>query len=108
MIRADAIYLVAEDPEEHGIFEERQETPRLVPADIRSVSGAEVYRAKQYGLNPEYVFILSDYAEYDGEKIVVWNDVRWAVIRTYVDHEKIELTVERAAVDAEIITEVIS
>lgn len=100
MIRADAIYLISESPEAHGIFEQHSETKRLVPAEIRSVSRSELYRAQSNGLNPEYVFILQDYAEYDGEKVVEWNSKRWAVIRTYVDNEKIELTVEEASVDA--------
>ena len=100
MIRADAIYLVSESPEAHGVFEPHHEEQRLVPAEIRSVSRSELYRAKQYGLEPEYVFILTDYAEYNGEKIALWNDNRWAVIRTYVDNERIELTVEKASVDS--------
>ena len=96
MIRADAIYLIAESPEAHGIFEPHHEEKRLVPAEIQSVSRSELYRAQANGLNPEYVFVLTDYAEYNGEKIAEWNGTRWAVIRTYVDNERIELTYEEA------------
>lgn len=100
MIRADAITLIAESPEAHGVFDNYAESKRVVPAEIRSVSRSEFFRAKENGLNPEYVFVLADYAEYEGEKIAEWNGERWAVIRTYVDREKIELTVEPATIDS--------
>lgn len=100
MIRADVIYLAAEDPEAHGIFDAPEETPRQVFAEIRSVTMSETYRAMENGIDPQFVFVLADYAEYQDEKIVIYNNQRWRVVRTYVDHEKIELTVEGATVDA--------
>lgn len=100
MIKRDIIYLVAEDPEAHGIFDAATETQRQVFADVYSVTRAEAYRAMANGLNPSYVFVLSDYAEYQGEKICIYNDVRYRIIRTYVDRQQIELTVEEVTVDA--------
>lgn len=100
MIHADVIYLIEENPEAHGIFEAHQETQRMVYAEIRSVTMSETYRAMENNIRPEYVFVLADYAEYNGEKIAIWNGKRYAIVRTYVANEKIELTVEGATVDA--------
>lgn len=99
MVRADCIELVTEDPAAHGVFDKPKETTRRVFADVRSVGSAEFYRAKSNGLSPSLVFDLSNFAEYQGEKIVLYNGKRYAVIRTYVNGEKIEITVEEASDD---------
>ena len=99
MYRTDVLYLVAEDPEAHGIFEATTETDRMVYCTIRSVGYQEYYRALEQDLHPTLIFILADYAEYQGEKICIWNNVRYRIIRTYQTGGAIELTVEEATVD---------
>ena len=99
MIRADVITLVAEDPEAHGVFEERDEDGRDVFAEIRSVGFNEFYSAKSAGIEPTIVFVLADYMEYGGEKIVLFDDERYRVVRTYTDGQTIELTCEPATND---------
>jgi hypothetical protein len=96
MVRADVIYLVKRIPENGGVFDDYEETRRMVYCTIHSVGMREAYEAMGHGLNPEVVFELSDYAEYLGEKIVVWQGVRYDVIRTYVKGQKIEITVQRS------------
>ena len=101
MMRQDALYLVAESPADHGVFDKPEETQRLVYCSVKSVGGQEYYRALENGLRPVFVFVLNDYAEYQGEKIAVYHDVRYRVVRTYVTAQQtIELTVEEATVDA--------
>ena len=100
MIKRDIIYLIAEDPEAHGIFDTHEETKRKVFCDIYSVTRNEAYRAMANGLNPSFVFILSDVAEYKGEKVCEYNGTRYRIIRSYVDRQKVELTVEEVTVDA--------
>lgn len=106
----DVIYLVAEDPEAHGIFEEHTETPRMVYCQVMSVGRTEYYQAKSNGLDPTFVFRISDEVEYHGEKIVLYHGKRYSVIRAYTittseyrkrtaDVNAIELTVEEATVD---------
>lgn len=95
MIRADVIKLVTENPEAHGVFETAVDTGQEVFAEIRSVTRSEAYAAKSAGLNPEYVFRLTDYADYNGQRKCTWNDVPYRIIRTYVDGQSIELTVEK-------------
>lgn len=101
MMRSDAIYLVAEDPQAHGVFDEPVETQRMVYCSIKSVGYQEYYRALEQDLRPALVFVLRDYAEYKGEKICVWNGIRYRVVRVYITAQQtVELTVEEATVDA--------
>lgn len=95
MIRADILTLIKESPVAHGAFDPATEIARSVYCNVQSVGMREVYEAKASGFNPEIKFTLSDYAEYRGEKLCVYHGVKYRIIRTYVDHERIELTCER-------------
>ena len=102
MVRADVIYLIAENPEAHGIFDKPQEEPRMVYCEVGSVGYNEYYTALANGLNPTIVFKLAERTEYHGEKIVTWNNVRYRITRTYVNKKDgIELTCEEVTTDAE-------
>lgn len=94
MIRADVIELVAESPEARGVFDEATETTRQIYCDVRSVTRTEFYRAKEIGIEPTYIFVLSNYAEYNGEKTAIYNGTRYRIVRTYVNGDSVELTVE--------------
>lgn len=96
MRRATTIILIAES--EHGVFETPTATQRMVFADVLSVGMREFFEAQAAGIEPEIKFGLSDYSEYHGERIVLWNDVRYRVVRTYVSDYKIELTCEKETV----------
>lgn len=101
MMRQDVLYLVSEFPAAHGVFDKPEETQRMVYCSVRSVGGQEYYRALENAIRPTLVFILADYAEYQGEKIAVYHDTRYRIVRTYVTAQQaIELTVEEATVDA--------
>ena len=100
MIKDDVLYLISEDPAAHGVFDEPVETRRMVYCTVSSVGRNEFYRAREYGLEPELVFILSDQIEYQGEKLAVYHGKRYQIIRTYVSGSSIELTCEEAKVDA--------
>lgn len=100
MMRLGVLYLVAEDPEAHGIFDTPEETPRQVFCAIKSVGYQEYYRALDNALRPSMVFVLADYAEYEGEKICIYEGVRYRIVRTYITPQMtIELTAEEATVD---------
>ena len=100
MVRADVIYLIS-DEEISGVFDDVNRVRRMVYCTVHSVGMSEIYQAKSYGLEPQYVFDLSDYSEYNGEPIVEYNGIWYDVFRTYVNGQKIELTVvERSARDA--------
>ncbi len=62
---------------------------------LNSVGRNEFYSGAAAGLRPELVFLVHAY-EYNGERIVEFEGVRYNVIRTYqTGTEEIELTVER-------------
>lgn len=65
---------------------------------VRNVTRSEFYTAATANLHPEFVFILSDYADYSGQKLVVFRGIKYSVIRTYQNLDnlnELELTVER-------------
>lgn len=100
MMRSDVIYLVAEDPAAHGIFDRPEETLRMVYCAVKSVGLQEYYRALEQDLHPTFVFVLRDYAEYKAEKVCVYNGKRYRIVRSYVTPQNsVELTVEEATVD---------
>lgn len=100
MIFRDVITLISENPAAHGVFDTTSETSRQVFCSVRSVGMTEAYTALSNGLNPQFVFVLSDYADYQGEKICSYNGTRYRIVRTYRNNQQIELTVEEATHDA--------
>ena len=99
MRRAEIISLVKETPSPHGVFETATETSRSVFCDIKSVGYNEFYSAQQAGIEPSVIFVLSDYSEYDGEKVIIWNNERYRVVRTYCKGQSLEITAEVATND---------
>jgi len=106
MVRADVIELVSESPEAHGVFAPRTETTQKTYCTIRSVGMREYYEAKGAGIEPEIVFHIADSDDYSNEKIVLWNDVRYRVVRTSLYGDGVDLTCERATNDKAVTTEV--
>lgn len=76
-------------------------TTRDVFADVRSVGMREKYEALQAGLNPEFVFVLADYYEYEGEDEITYDGDTYRVIRTYRNGQSLEITVTRDASEPE-------
>lgn len=56
-------------------------TPIFV--NVKSVTRTEFYTAQTAGYNPEIVFEIADYFDYDGQQFVEYNDTMYKVIRTY-------------------------
>lgn len=96
----DVIKLIVEDPKPHGVFEKPKLTARTVPCLVRSVGMTERYQAMANGFNPSLVFTLRDAADWDGEKILIYNGKKMRVVRTYKTGRAIELTCEELTVDA--------
>lgn len=96
MEKADVIYLIGESPEAHGVFEQPKTTERMVYCTVRSVGMRETYLAMAQDRNPEVVFELTDYAEYQGEKNCRWNGKIYDIIRTFAKGQKLEMTAERS------------
>lgn len=100
MVRATTITLLTEEPEAHGVFDQPREDRNEVFAEVISVSQNEFYKALQNGLTPELVFQLTDYGDYNGEKVFLYEGNRWRVIRTYIKEESLFIVAGRAKADA--------
>lgn len=50
------------------------EDKRQVFCDVSSVGRAEFYQAAQADMHPEYIFTLSHYKDYKGEKFIEYTD----------------------------------
>lgn len=100
MVRATTIFLLKESPAAHGIFDAPDELPQEVFAEVMTASQNEYYKALSNGLEPELVFRLTDYVDYHGEKVLLYEGNRLRVIRTYIEEEALYIVTGRAAADA--------
>lgn len=100
VVRATTITLLGETPAAHGVFDTREETQTTVFAEVMSVSQNEFYKAKQNGLEPELVFMLTDYGDYAGQKVFLYEQKRMRVIRTYIKEEALYIVAGWAAADS--------
>lgn len=62
----------------------------------RSVYANEFYQAANSGLKPAVVLVLPNFADYNGEKVVLFEGREYTVLRTYQtpDRDALELTLE--------------
>lgn len=92
MVKEDIAYLIAEDPGDHGVFEPVDTVKRMVYVTVKSVGQQETYNAISIGLTPTFVFVLTDYSEYQGEKYIEYHNTKYSIFRTYVKDMAIEIT----------------
>lgn len=98
----DIIELVSETKtvDEYGDTIE-ETTARTVFAGLRSIGQSEFYQAQAVGLKPEIKFVLPDFLEYHGEKIIrykAFNETEaeeFTVLRTYRNNNELEIVCKR-------------
>lgn len=81
-------------------YGDRQRTlsEREVFAELKSVGQTEFYQAHATGMKPELKFILPDYLEYNGEKLLKYRgygaeeERTYNVIRTFKNGNELEIT----------------
>ena len=94
---AGECFLIRDDPNSHGVFAAKTETMRRVFCTALSVGRTEAYIAMGQGLQPEIILRLEHDFEYQDEKAVQYNGIRYDIIRTYrTDPDGIELTLQRS------------
>ncbi len=76
--------------------EKKTYTDRQVFVQARAVTRREFYDAQQAGLRPSLVLVLSNRADYAGEKVAVFHGTEYTVLRTYWadSGDAVELTLE--------------
>ena len=75
-------------------------TSRNVFAEVKSISQSEFYQAEAVGLKPEIKFVLSDFADYEGEKILSYTPFGgvaedYTILRTYRNKLNLEIVAKR-------------
>lgn len=70
----------------------RTETSKEVLGEVKSISQTEFYQAAASGLKPELKIKLADFYDYDGEKEVEVDTIRYSIKRTYQKGNQVELT----------------
>lgn len=71
-------------------------TDRTVFVRPASVRMSEFYQAANAGLKPELVLEMTNFADYEGERVVLFEGKEYTVLRTYrkPDSDRLELTLE--------------
>lgn len=99
----DVIKLISQgyERDEYGNQIPTNVEPRQVYCKVRSIGRADFYAAAQTDLHPSYVFVLSHYKDYMGEREILYTDwtgveKKYVVIRTYraPEDDSVEITVE--------------
>ena len=85
------------------------EQKRTVFCKVSSVGRSEFYQAAQADMHPEYIFTISHYLDYEGEKLAEYKDHTGTCHILYVtrayrvpDTDRIELTCEERTGDGNI------
>lgn len=96
MDRSNVVTLISETYSADSIGQMvATEVERDVFCNVASVSQNEWFQGGQNGLNPEYQVTMFA-PDYEGEKIVEFNGIRYGVYRTYMrQDELLELYLER-------------
>lgn len=82
----ECIYLVEYvDSDEKDEFGDKKQTEIRKErfAELKSIGQTEFYQAQTAGMKPELKFELADYSDYSGEKELIYEGIRYKVMRTY-------------------------
>lgn len=60
-----------------------EDVKKPVFVNVKSVTRNEFYSAQVAGFDPQIVFEIADYYDYEGQPFIEYKDVMYKVIRTY-------------------------
>lgn len=70
-----------------------QKVSGAVFAEIRSIGQSEFYQAQTAGKKPEIKFKITDYMDYQGQRYLIHEGVRYSILRTYrAGNNELEIT----------------
>lgn len=99
MDRSEVITLVSypRTQDDNGVWRDGVPIEKTVYCQVDSITRAEFFEAGRNGLKPEYRFTIF-FAEYSGERTVIYNGVAYSIYRTYhARMDDLELYAERRA-----------
>ena len=86
-MRDEVIYfldmVLGEELDEFGDKKVIPHKSEEVYAEILSISQTEFYQAQTSDKKPEIKFKITDYMDYNGQKYLIHNDVRYKIMRIY-------------------------
>lgn len=86
-------YKYGDEKDDYGNPVEKPILSETVIAELLSISQTEFYQAQTSEHKPEIKFKITDYLDYDGQKYVVYGNVRYTVLRTYrTKNNELEIT----------------
>ena len=73
---------------------------KVVFARLKSIGQTEFYQAKAVGLKPEIKFVIADYLDYSGEKLLKYApydgaEEEYSVIRVFREGNELEIVCRR-------------
>lgn len=83
MLKDSVIFLIAEQPEAHGVYDTVSETKRKVYCYERSMTLKLTSEANAAGLFPTLRVLIPNSFDYHGEKLAEYNGVRYKVVNSY-------------------------
>ncbi len=83
MIRRSVVYLIAEDPAAHGIYETWAPVTRKVFCEERALNLKLQTEAQATGLTPDLRLRLARAEEYHGEKLARYGGDLYTVVNAY-------------------------
>ena len=69
--------------DEHGDPIEERILSGLIFAEKRSIGQTEFYQAQTSDYKPEIKFVIPDYLDYSGQAFIIYNDMRYKILKTF-------------------------
>lgn len=96
-MRDELIYFLdfvhGEELDELGDKKEIPKKSEDIFVEILSISQTEFYQAQTSDKKPEIKFKITDYLDYQGQKYLVYDDIRYKIMRTYrTKNNELEIT----------------
>lgn len=92
-------YLVRRPVADENGLQVTPESVQYVLCEVLNIGQKEFYSAHSTDFHPELKIKIADYLDYDGQKLVDYEGVRYRVIRTYRVGTALEITLERASAE---------
>lgn len=80
--------------DEYGVSTPTEVIIPDIPCEVKSATAAEWFEGGRQGLNPDKTFIIRQ-LEYNYQETVIYDSIRYAVYRTYLKGDDIELHCQR-------------
>lgn len=89
----DMVPLPSGETDKYGDPALKEERSDPVYAEIKSIGQNEFYQAQTAGKKPEIKFKITDYMDYQGQRYLIYNGVRYSILRTFrTNGNELEIT----------------